>query len=776
MLCTALFTAYAVPAASALWNPEALPVGLHVAPGCALDPPAPRVQNRAALQCSACNSFANLYGVVNAQDGTYTCNFCQATSALALPRLMASALADSASFSSLGWPEFDAKRYELQRDLISTDAEFLASVPPPVLVLVLDELADATCLAALAAELPVALEQNVGGQTLVALITFGAAVSMYELVDAELVSADTMRVTNFPLPAEQASAVSGSLGTCLVPLARALAPLRAALQALSEAAAGRPAAEYEPLRSLGSALGVALTLARTALAADGASRPLAIGSRIMLLTSGPCNDGFAAFAGECANANAPDCYATLGECAAQLGLIADVLCWLAREPRDSGMDIIQPFVRATGGQIVVMQEASATGEDAAPSWAGALLSLLRPSRCFGSQARLTVTTSAPVSVVQVIGAVSEVADQPLGSDRVSSLSMQLHGFGADSSVSLVLQAACDLDEATGEAAHVHIQCVIEWTELVERGANVLSPGSYVRLVRVVTRRLPVTSELGLFLNSIDLDAVSVMLAKRALLLLLRDAFGTQGRESLDGALLGMARAFCPAAAAACASSASAAVRLSARGGLGDTFREQCFPLELVGLLARMYHARRSLALQPADESGDSAALARSLAETTCARIRLLNLPYQSAALTLSTRVRVYPGAHDAAPVSLVLQSASVVAVAALQRVFVWVGARASSDAALVAQAWADASAVLAPECGWVPVRLVAEGSPDEASVLRLLAPVHRDSARDNATDWGELAGDAVRARLLAVRAGTGAEDELSMRAYQALLLDMLLEA
>ncbi|CAI7801969.1 unnamed protein product [Closterium sp. NIES-53] len=496
-------------AASPLLSPSAstLPSPTSAAPSSSQPPP---VVRHAPLRCAFCGACVCLYSAIAPATGDWRCALC------GRPNMSGGHYLLAEGETLEGWPELGARVVDYveagggargagEGGVGGSASEAVLGAP---VVVVVDEGLDAACMAGVRAALT-AMLQHLPSATRIAIITFGASLSLFDLSPSAsplLASADCFPATH-ALPAATLAALLLGRAQHLAPIAACLPSAQAVIASLRPCRAATP--PLARARALGPAVDLALALLRGPAPAlpRAHQRRWSGAARVVLLCGGPATVGTGAVAegiegvGEGEERQREQAarrhYEALGREARRMGAVVDVFSGgplLVRVPA------LLPLAALSGGALVPLDEFSPT------AFPPLLLRAL--SRIVGAEGSLEVRCSPEVAVTRVIGP----AEAEEGGGRRGAGGEE--GFPEDSATAVALLS---VDEEAAVAVsmelvedltrhHVFFQFLCRFRLL-----------NHDLVTRVVSVRLPVAASLPVYLASVHEPTAALLIAKRTVL-------------------------------------------------------------------------------------------------------------------------------------------------------------------------------------------------------------------------------------------------------------------
>ncbi|CAI5535371.1 unnamed protein product [Closterium sp. Naga37s-1] len=440
-------------AASPLLSPSASTLSSPTSAAPASSQPPPVVRH-APLRCAFCGACVCLYSAIAPATGDWRCALC------GRPNMSGGHYLLAEGETLEGWPELGARVVDY------------------------------------------AMLQHLPSATRIAIITFGAALSLFDLSPSAsplLASADCFPATHALPPATLAALLLGR-AQHLAPIAACLPSAQAVIASLRPCRAATP--PLARARALGPAVELALALLRGPAPAlpRAEQRRWSGAARVVVLCGGPATVGAGAVAegiegvGEGEERQREQAarrhYEALGREARRMGAVVDVF---SGGPLLVRMPALLPLAALSGGALVPLDEFS-------PAAFPPLL-LRALSRIVGAEGSLEVCCSPEVAVTRVIGP----AEAEEGGGRRGAGGEE--GFPEDSATAVALLS---VDEEAAVAVSM---------ELVEDLTRHHVFFQFLCRFRLLNHdlRLPVAASLPAYLSSVHEATAALLIAKRTVL-------------------------------------------------------------------------------------------------------------------------------------------------------------------------------------------------------------------------------------------------------------------
>lgn len=683
-----LFSSHKVLSQKKLSNTSGIGFGAIVSPGRDIMP-GPQTVQHSPYRCQNCGAYVNLYCSIMPSTGEWKCIICSKLNSSEGEYRAAS------SHDLRNWPELSSTVV----DYVETGTRRPGFVPvsdsrmsAPV-ILVIDECLDEPHLQHLQSSLH-AFVDSLPPTTRIGIVTYGRTVSIYDFCESGIASADM-------LPGNQ-SPSQESLKTMIFGTGLYLAPLHASINVAHNVFSSlRPfradQAEVARDRCLGTAVEVALALIQgpSAEMSRGTVKRSGGNSRIMICAGGPNTFGPGSVPYSLNHPNyaylekkAVKWMDHLGREARRHDTVVDVLCAGTCPVR---IPILQPLAKASGGVLVLHDD---FGEAFGVNLQRAAI------RAAGSQGIFEIRCSDGIFVSRIIGPGEEShSDGHETFKNDSSVSVQMLSVEDTQSFAVTMELKRDVKEK-----HVFFQFAACYMDVDQ--ANIS---------RIITIRLPTTADLAAYLNSIEVDALAVLIGKRAVLQAKDSSDAVDIRLAIDQRVKDITAKF---------------------GTQLPKVKLRRFPKELSLLPEYLFHLRRGPLLGSIIGHEDERSVLRNL---------FLQASFDLSLRMLAPRVLMHRegGTFEELPAyDLAMQSDSAVVLDHGTDVFIWMGADLSTQEGKSAAALA-ACRTLAEELTeqrFPAPRILSfkEGSSQARYFVSRLIPAHKDPPYEQEARFPQL--------------------------------------
>uniref|UniRef100_A0A061RDN1 Protein transport protein SEC23 n=1 Tax=Tetraselmis sp. GSL018 TaxID=582737 RepID=A0A061RDN1_9CHLO len=679
-----------------------IPFGAVVTPSHPCSANIPTIK-RIPVRCTYCSGYINPYCKIEAQTGRWTCSLCNAKNS-------DTQYNSGTDFKSC--PELLATTvdYVIETESFGGYAATPAGLPP--VIFAVDVTLEAEDLSAMKEHI-LQVVDSLPPSMFVGFITFGSSVSVYDLTQSGRAVCDVV--------AGDHSLEEGAMKELLLGPHSHVAPVHACLPSLRDVVESlRPCPDKAPYRDRARCFGVALEVALALLrresgGATGTAAPMGHQQhrgpgRVVAVLGGPITAGPGRVPTEVIDGDGQPEY-EFAEAQAKAYIEAVTR---AAQQGDAAVDILAAGLAAvnvplfgyltqrTGGCLLLHEGFS---ENLKRNLLAAL------TRTCGYDGLLDVFTSPSIAVGQVIGpagamgARKAAAGSDLGPDyvkqrAVSGNACEMNSVERGQGFAIMFALLRDLD-----TSQVYIQVVLSWS-LMDGG----------RLERVVTRRVGIAPSPAVLLESLNPEAVGVILAKRIILQALKEgaAGNRQAAQRLRAATGSRLKEIAKYLGQR---------RETSRGFFTGTTYVYDLPPALGPLADLLYQLVRGPMLGVVAGHPDERALLQALFLKAGFRESLLLLAPQLYSLGADREFQLMP------PVDMALSPGAVLVLDHGNQVFVWLGSEVDPEEAQASYA----GFVQRISAGRFPVPSVsvaAEASGDSRYVSARLVPAHRDAAED----------------------------------------------
>lgn len=473
-----------------LANTSSLGFGALVSPGRDIAS-GPQIVEREPHRCQNCGAYANLYCQVLLASGQWQCTICEKLNSSDGDYIAPSLEAVRQ------WPELSSSAI----DYIRTGNKHPGFVPvsdsrtSAPIFLVIDECLDEAHLQHLQGSLH-AFVDSLPATTRIGVITYGRTVSVYDFSEESAASADVLPGDRPPTQESLKALIYGT-GIYLSPVHISRPVAHTIFSSLRPYGLRLPEASRD--RCLGTAVEVALAIIRgpSAEMSRGIVKRPGGNCRILVCAAGPNTYGPGSVPHSFNHPNYPYMEKTaikfmehLGHEAHRHNTVVDILCAGTCPVR---VPVLQPLAKCSGGVLVLHDDfGEAFG-----------VNLQRASsREAGSHGLLEIRCSDDILLTQVIGPGEEApSDAHEAFKNDSSTCIQMLSVEETQSFALSMETKGDI-----KSDHVFFQFAVHYSTVFQ-----------AELSRVITVRLPTVDSVSAYLESIQEDVASVLIAKRTLL-------------------------------------------------------------------------------------------------------------------------------------------------------------------------------------------------------------------------------------------------------------------
>ncbi|WOG83902.1 hypothetical protein DCAR_0103080 [Daucus carota subsp. sativus] len=683
-----LFSANKVLKQKKLLNTPSLGFGALVSPGREISL-GPQIIQRDPHRCQNCGAYANFYCNILIGSGQWQCVICRNLNG-SEGEYIASSKEELRTLPELSSPFVDYIQTGNKRPGFVPVSDSRMSAP---VVLVIDECLDEAHLQHLQSSLH-AFVDSLPPTTRIGIVLYGSTVSVYDFSEESTASADVLPGRVSPSQESLKALIYGT-GLYLSPVHASGHVAHSIFSSLRPYKLNLPEASRD--RCLGTAVEVALAVIQgpSAELPRGVMKRSGGDSRIIVCAGGPNTHGPGSVPHSPSHPNYPymekaalKWMENLGREAHRRNTVVDILCAGTCPVR---VPILQPLAKASGGVLILHDDfGEAFG-----------VNLQRAStRTAGSHGLLEVRCSDNIFITQVIGPGEEAnADNHESFKNDSSLSVQMLSVEEMQCFTLSMETKSDI-----KGDYVYFQFSIQYSNVY-----------HADISRVITVRLPTVDSVSAYLESIQDEVASVIIAKRTLLRAKNSSTANDMRATIDERIKDIALKF---------------------GSVMPKSKLYRFPKELALLPELLFHLRRGPLLGNIIGHEDERSVLRNL--------------FLNASLDLSIRM-VAPrclmhregGTFEELPAyDLAMQSDSAVVLDHGTDVFIWLGAELASEAGKSAAALA-ACRTLAEELTemrFPAPRILAfkEGSSQARYFVSRLIPAHKDPPYEQEARFPQL--------------------------------------
>lgn len=538
-----LFSAQTVPRDKSVANTASLGWGALVFPGKQVVP-GPRTVHRSGIRCQNCGAYFNLFCTITSNAGEWACSICKKAHNFE-QQYGASILGEMEAWPELITPVVDYIEPGSRTSGFVSVADSAMSAP---VVIIVDECVDESQLTFLQSSLHYFLN-SLSSSTRIGIITYGKTVSVYDLSEQGLASADVLPGSG-PPSQELLKMLMYGTGVYLAPLHVCLSIAQSIVSSLRPFREDLPEASRD--RCMGTAIRVALTLIE-GLSTDlprGSVRRTGGSSRVIVCAGGPNTLGVGGLVGSEDESEYPYLkkkaikqMEQLGRDARHLDTAVDIF---AAGTCPVNISTVQPVTKASGGALVIHDDFGDTFG----------LNLERAvKRSTGCRGVVEMRCPKEVGVTRIIGPGEEAQDVGDVFKVDAALSIQMVSVEETQGLALTLELLNNLKDD-----YVHFQFLVRHTNMQQQNVT-----------RVITVRLRTTPSVTTYLQSIDDEVLAVVLAKKMVLLAKNKRDAEDIKFSIDERLKDIAKKF---------------------GKQIENSSLLCFPAEIAALPEFLMHLRR----------------------------------------------------------------------------------------------------------------------------------------------------------------------------------------
>ncbi|KAK9139043.1 hypothetical protein Scep_008724 [Stephania cephalantha] len=651
--------------------------------------PVPQVLQRDPHRCQDCGGYANTHCNILLGSGDWQCVMCGKVNG-SKGEYIASTREELRN-----WPELSSSLVDYIQPGNKRSGYFPVSdsrLSAPVFLLI-DECLDEAHLQHLQSSLH-AFVDSLPQTTRIGIISYGRTVSVYDFSEGSVAYADVLPGDKSPSQEALKSLIYGS-GIYMSPIHASLPVAHSIFSSFRPYKMNLP--EVSRDRCLGTAVEVALALIQgpSAEMSRGVVKRAGGNCRIIVCAGGPNTYGPGSVPHSFSHPNYPYMEKTalkwmenLGRKAYQHDTVIDILCAGTCPVR---VPILQPLAKASGGVLVLHDDfGEAFG-----------VNLQRAStRASGSRGLLEIRCTDDVVVTQIIGPGEEAhvdAQETFKND--TSISIQMLSVEETQCFTLSMETKEDI-----KSDFVFFQFAIRYLSIYQ--ADIL---------RVITVRLPTVDSVSAYLESVQDEVATVLIAKRTLLQAKTSSDAISMRGMIDERVKDISLKF---------GSQMAKIKLHR------------FPKELSLLPENLFHLGRGPLLGCIVGHEDERSVLRNI---------FLNASFDLSLRMVAPRCLMHRegGTFEELPAyDLAMQSDAAVVLDHGTDVFIWLGAE------LAAQEGRSASALAAcrtlaeelTETRFPAPRILAfkEGSSQARYFVSRLIPAHKDPPYEQEARFPQL--------------------------------------
>ncbi|KVI04111.1 Sec23/Sec24 beta-sandwich, partial [Cynara cardunculus var. scolymus] len=451
----------------------------------------PQIIQRDPHRCQNCGAYANLYCNILLGSGQWQCVICRNLNG-SEGEYIASSKEELLNLPELAFPMVDFVQTGNRRPGFVPVSDSRMSAP---IVLVVDDCLDEPHLQHLQSSLH-AFVDSLSPTTRIGIVSYGRTVSVYDLSEGSIASADLLPGNVSPNQESLKQLVYGT-GVYLSPIHASLPVAHSIFSSLRPYKLNLPEASRD--RCMGAAIEVALAIIQgpSAEMSQGVVKKPGGSSRIIVCAGGPNTYGPGSVPHSFSHPNYPHMEKTalkwmehLGREAHRRNTLIDILCAGTCPVR---VPILQPLVKASGGILILHDDfGEAFG-----------VNLQRAStRAAGSHGLMEIRCSDDITVSQVIGPGEEAhTDNHEAFKNDNSVSIQMLSVEETQCFAVSMETHGNI-----KSDYVYFQFGIFFSNLYQAD-----------IIRVITVRLPTVDSISSYLDSVQDEVAAVLIAKRSLL-------------------------------------------------------------------------------------------------------------------------------------------------------------------------------------------------------------------------------------------------------------------
>ncbi|XXG84731.1 hypothetical protein AAC387_Pa10g2188 [Persea americana] len=485
-----LFSAHKVLKQKKLANVSSLGFGVLVSPGRDIAPSSQIVQ-RDPHRCQNCGAYANLYCSIILSSGKWQCVICKKLNE-SDGDYIAATREDLQAWPEISSPMVDYVQTGSKRPGFIPVSESRMSAP---IFLVIDECLDEAHLQHLQSSLH-AFVDSLPQTMRIGIITYGRTVSVFDFSEGSIASADVLPGNKSPTQESLKALIYGT-GVYLSPIHASLAIAHTIFSSMRAYKLNLPEASRD--RCISTAVEVALAIIQgpSTEVSRGVGKRSGGNCRILVCAGGPNTYGPGSVPHSFNHPNYQYMEKTavkwmehLGREAHRHGTVVDILCAGTCPVR---VPVLQPLAKASGGVLVLHDDfGEAFG-----------VNLQRAStRAAGSHGLFEIRCSDDILVTRVIGP-GEEAPSDSHETFKNDISTAIQMFSVEETQSFTLSME---NKADIKSDRVFFQFSIRYSNIFQADVS-----------RVITVRLPTVDSMSAYLESVQDEVASVLIAKRTVL-------------------------------------------------------------------------------------------------------------------------------------------------------------------------------------------------------------------------------------------------------------------
>ncbi|KAJ9551660.1 hypothetical protein OSB04_015705 [Centaurea solstitialis] len=649
----------------------------------------PQIIQRDPHRCQNCGAYANLYCNILLGSGQWQCVICRNLNG-SEGEYIASSKEELLNLPELAFPMVDFVQTGNRRPGFVPVSDSRSSAP---IVLVVDDCLDEPHLQHLQSSLHAFLD-SLSPTTRIGIVTYGRTVSVYDLSEGSVASADLLPGNVSPNQESLKQLVYGT-GVYLSPIHASLPVAHSIFSSLRPYKMNLPEASRD--RCMGAAIEVALAVIQgpSGEISQGVVKKPGGSSRVIVCAGGPNTYGPGSIPHSFTHPNYAHMEKTalkwmenLGREAHRRNTLIDILCAGTCPVR---VPILQPLVKASGGILILHDDfGEAFG-----------VNLQRAStRAAGSHGLMEIRCSDDITVSQVIGPGEEAnTDNHEAFKNDNSVSVQMLSVEETQCFAVSMETHGNL-----KSDYVYFQFGILFSNLYQAD-----------ITRVITVRLPTVDSISAYLDSVQDEVAAVLIAKRSLLRARNFSDAVEVRKTVDERIKDITNRF---------------------GSQMPKSKMYQFPKELSYLPELLFHLRRGPLLGSILGHEDERSVLRDI---------FLNASFDLSLRMVAPRCLMHRegGTFEELPAhDLVMQSDAAVVLDHGTDVFIWLGAELAAQEGRSAAALA-ACRTLAEELTemrFPAPRILAfkEGSSQARYFVSRLIPAHKDPPYEQEARFPQL--------------------------------------
>lgn len=453
--------------------------------------PSSQIVQRDPHRCQNCGAYANLYCSIILSSGKWQCVICKKLNE-SDGDYIAATREDLQAWPEISSPMVDYVQTGSKRPGFIPVSESRMSAP---IFLVIDECLDEAHLQHLQSSLH-AFVDSLPQTMRIGIITYGRTVSVFDFSEGSMASADVLPGNKSPTQESLKALIYGT-GVYLSPIHASLAIAHTIFSSMRAYKLNLPEASRD--RCISTAVEVALAIIQgpSTEVSRGVGKRSGGNCRILVCAGGPNTYGPGSVPHSFNHPNYQYMEKTavkwmehLGREAHRHGTVVDILCAGTCPVR---VPVLQPLAKASGGVLVLHDDfGEAFG-----------VNLQRAStRAAGSHGLFEIRCSDDILVTRVIGP-GEEAPSDSHETFKNDISTAIQMFSVEETQSFTLSME---NKADIKSDRVFFQFSIRYSNIFQADVS-----------RVITVRLPTVDSMSAYLESVQDEVASVLIAKRTVL-------------------------------------------------------------------------------------------------------------------------------------------------------------------------------------------------------------------------------------------------------------------